>query len=119
MKCMHCFFFESVYEDYNINAHLVLFDSTDILIWRYTKMGQTKGRKWQFPLPWPFHSYPYGREGTSIFLCDYFEKIVQPLIRKLCRNTVYTLYDEFHIEPKSGEKYTHLSKGWNWSEIEA
>ena len=24
---------------------------------------------------------------------------------------VYTLDDEFHIGPKSGEKYTHLSKG--------
>ena len=31
----------------------------------------------------------------------------------------YTLDDEFHIGPKSGEKYTHLSKGWNWSHIEA
>ena len=32
---------------------------------------------------------------------------------------VYTLDDEFHIGPKSGEKYTHLSKEWNWSQIEA
>ena len=30
-----------------------------------------------------------------------------------------TLDDEFHIGLKSGEKYTHLSKGWNWSQTEA
>ena len=44
MKCMHCFFFESVYEDYKINAHLVLFDSTDILM-KVHKNGSNKRKK--------------------------------------------------------------------------
>ena len=67
-----------------------------------------------------FHK-PAPSTKTTYFVSNQFAYVNRQIYHNSLHIPVifHTLDDEFHIGPKSGEKYTHLSKGWNSSQIEA